>query len=200
MAITRAGQSRGERRLWPAGHNFLKGSLEMPYALFYSLFPEIAEKETRTVSVFDSTDFNLPQAHYSFLEMFCDEPGCDCRRVFFSVTSSVDDEIKAVIAWGWEDRDFYCKWMGDDDPNVIEALMGPELNLSSPQSNLGTALLDLFQRTLLSDNVYIERVKRHYAMFRKAVDSKTPKKGPGKKKKITKKMRNKKKRKKNKRK
>lgn len=54
----------------------------MPYSLFHSRFPDVAERETRTVTVIDSSDFNLPPAHYSFLEMFCDDPGCDCRRVF----------------------------------------------------------------------------------------------------------------------
>jgi len=58
-----------------------------------------------------------------FFEMSCDEPGCNCRRVFFSVVSSLQNDIKAVIAWGWGERAFYVKWMGDDDPYVIEDLM-----------------------------------------------------------------------------
>ena len=49
----------------------------MPYSLFHGRFPDVAERETRTVTVIDSSDFNLPPAHYSFLEMFCDEPGCE---------------------------------------------------------------------------------------------------------------------------
>lgn len=144
----------------------------MPYSLFHSRFPEIAERETRTVTLLDHSDFNLPPAHYSFLEMFCDEPGCDCRRVFFSVVSSLQQDIKAVIVWGWEEREFYVKWMGDNDPNVIDGLKGPELNLASPQSNLAPALLHLFREVLLQDISYVERVKRHYAMFRKKIDSK----------------------------
>ena len=144
----------------------------MPYSLFHSRFPDVAERETRTVTVIDSSDFNLPPAHYSFLEMFCDEPGCDCRRVFFSVVSSLQKDIQAVIAWGWEEREFYTKWMGDDDPRIINDLIGPALNLASPQSNLAPALLDLFRNVLLQDATYVERVKRHYAMFRQEVDNK----------------------------
>ena len=144
----------------------------MPYSLFYSRFPEIAERETRTVTLLEHSDFNLPPAHYSFLEMFCDEPGCDCRRVFFSVVSSLQQDTKAVIAWGWEEREFYAKWMGDNDPSVIDGLKGPALNLAGPQSNLAPALLDLFREVLLQDTSYVERVKRHYAMFRKKIDGK----------------------------
>jgi len=154
----------------------------MAYSLFQSRFPEVAERETGTVTVIDSSSFNLPQASYYFLEMFCDEPGCDCRRVFFSVVSSLENDIKAVIAWGWEDKTFYCKWMGSNDPDIIKDLMGPELNLTSPQSDLAPALLKLFQRVLLQDGDYIERVKQHYAMFRKTVDKKGPKKITQKKK------------------
>ena len=94
----------------------------MPYSLFHSRFPDVAERETRTVTVLDSADFNLPPARYSFLEMFCDEPGCDCRRVFFSVVSSLQKDIQAVITWGWEDQEFYVTWMGDDDPHIINDL------------------------------------------------------------------------------
>jgi hypothetical protein len=148
----------------------------MPYSLFHSRFPEVAEQETRTVTVFDSSKFNLPPADYAFLEMFCDELGCDCRRVFFSVISSRENDIKAVISWGWEGQDFYTKWMGDNDPNVIKELMGPVLNIMSPQSDLAPALLKVFQELLLPDTAYIERIKRHYAMFRATVDKKRKKK------------------------
>ena len=144
----------------------------MPYSLFHSRFPKVAERETRTVTVLDSADFNLPPARYSFLEMFCDEPGCDCRRVFFSVVSSLQKDIQAVITWGWEDREFYVRWMGDDDPRIIRDLIGPALNLASPQSKIAPALLDLFRNVLLKDTAYVERIKRHYAMFRQKIDKK----------------------------
>ncbi len=97
----------------------------MPFSGFHSRFPDIAERETRSVTLLRKSDFNLPPAQYTFLEMYCDEPGCDCRRVFFSVASSLQNDILAVIAWGWEDRDFYIKWMGDDDPQIIDDLVGP---------------------------------------------------------------------------
>ena len=144
----------------------------MPYALSYSRCPELAERETRTVTVVDHRRYNLPAAQYAFLEMFCDEPGCDCRRVLFSVLSSLHKDVQAVIAWGWEDKEFYVNWMGENDPIVIEELKGPALNLASSQSNLAPALLDLFREVLLQDIPYLERVKRHYAMFREKIDGK----------------------------
>jgi hypothetical protein len=165
---------------------FFQGG-KMPYALFHNLFPEVAKRETRTVIVMHRLHFALPPAQYSFLEMFCDEPGCDCRRVLFSVMSSRHEDVQAVIGWGWEDKEYYAKWMGRNDPAIIEEMKGPALNLASPQSNLAPGLLELFRNVLLQDTGYLERVKRHYAMFREEIDSKhkpaVPRKKGGKRKK-----------------
>lgn len=150
----------------------------MPYSFFHSRCPEVGYRETRSVTVFDSSEFNLPPADYAFLEMFCDEPGCDCRRVFFTVLSSRDqeDSEKAVICWGWEDQAFYTKWMSGNAPDMVKEMMGPVLNVMSPQSELAPALLRVFKEVLLPDTAYVERIKRHYAMFRETVDKKSKRK------------------------
>ena len=61
----------------------------MPNVMFCQYFPEIAKMETRGIKIFDNSGTNLPAGDYGFPEMFCDEPGCDCRRVLFSVISAV---------------------------------------------------------------------------------------------------------------
>jgi hypothetical protein len=142
----------------------------MPYRLFHDLFPVVAERETRTLTILPGSNAGLPAGHYAFLEMFCDEPGCDCRRVFFSVLSSVRQEIAAVVAWGWEDLAFYAAWMKDDDPEIVANLKGPTLNLGSPTTPLAPALLELTRAVLLQDRHYVERVKRHYQLFRQQVE------------------------------
>lgn len=68
----------------------------------------------------------------------------------------------AVIAYGWEDSAFYARWYRQNDPVIIHEMQGPILNLSSNQSELAPALLDLVRNTLLEDPAYIERLKRHY--------------------------------------
>ena len=146
----------------------------MPYQPFHDLFPEMAEEETRTITVFDeSSETALPPGQYAFCEMFCNERGCDCRRVFFYVVSSFRKDPVAVIAWGWEKPAFYAKWLRDDDPAMIQELMGPTLNVGSPQSELAEDLLDLVREVLLRDAAYIERVKRHYKLFRAKIEGTT---------------------------
>jgi hypothetical protein len=145
----------------------------MPYALFHDLFPALAEKETRTIIVPTGLKSPLPAGEYGFCEMFCDEPGCDCRRVFFMVASSrMKGGIAAVIAYGWETSAFYAQWLRSDDPAMIADLTGPVLNLGSPQSPLAPVLLEYFKTVLLHDKAYIARVKCHYAMFRRRIEDK----------------------------
>ena len=140
--------------------------------MFHDLFPEIAEAETRSITVTRSrSQIGLPQGSYGFCEMFCNERGCDCRRVFFYVVASFGKGPQAVIAWGWEPPAFYAKWLKDDDPEDISALKGPILNSLSPQTELAPALLDLARNVLLRDEAYVERIKRHYWLFRARIDS-----------------------------
>lgn len=143
----------------------------MPYVLFHGHFPEVAERETRTIIILEDSFLGLPRGQYSLLEMYCDEPGCDCRRVFFYVVSSLRKDVEAVIAYGWESPEFYARWMRDDDPDVIKGLQGPILNLGSPQSDLAAAILDVVRDVVLRDQLYVQRLKAHYRMFRDKIDS-----------------------------
>jgi len=140
----------------------------MPYVPFHEKFPKLAENETRVLTVFE--DRELPPDEYGFYESYCDEPDCDCRRVFFNVFAGRQKKILAVITYGWERKRFYQNWLGFNDPKAIRELQGPDLNSLSPQSKYAPALLRMFRTVLLKDPKYIERLKRHYAMFRKAVE------------------------------
>ena len=100
-----------------------------------------------------------------------------------SVFVSASKRVEAVIAYGWESRDFYVRWMHEDDPLVIQDLQGPALNLASPQSPRASAILDLVSNVALRDEQYIERLKNHYRMFRETVDVKPGARGRRKKKK-----------------
>jgi hypothetical protein len=142
----------------------------MPFVLFHDYFPELAERETRSLTVLPGSNLGLPPGEYGFLEMYCDEPGCDCRRVFFYVVCSFRKEVQAVVAWGWEDLAFYAKWMKHGDKTDAVYLKGPVLNLGSPATDLAPALLEVVRTILLQDPEYVERIKRHYRMLREKID------------------------------
>jgi hypothetical protein len=144
----------------------------MPYAPFHSVLPDLALRETRSVTIIEPTDdaVPLPPDEYAFIELYCDEAGCDCQRVMFDVVSHQRMHHEAIIAFGWETPDFYARWLHDDDADMIAELIGPVLNLCSRQSPLAPALLRLTEDVLLADPVYMDRLKEHYRLFREHVE------------------------------
>ncbi len=148
----------------------------MPYAALYELFPEVAERETRTVTLLKTkgTDPKYPglSGEYSFVEAYCNDEDCDCRRVFFNVVSPTSKGPLAVIAFGWERRKYYEKWMGGSDDSIISSLYGASLNQASPQSPIAPQLRELTKDVLLNDFNFVERIKRHYKMYRQKIDEK----------------------------
>jgi hypothetical protein len=130
-------------------------------------FPEVGARETRSVTVPPHQD--LPEGEYGFVELYCDQPGCDCRRVMIDVLRPETgwSKVWATISYGWESLDFYRHWGGGDtDPVQIK---GPYLDPLNPQTKYSSALLNLF-RFLLQSPEYVARIQRDYQMFRKSVD------------------------------
>jgi hypothetical protein len=140
--------------------------------MFHEICPEIAFRETRSIALSSGSDYGLPADDYGFLEMYCSEAGCDCRRVYFQVIAmSNPSVVLAVISWGWEPLAFYRKW-GHYPGAAKDAkeMKEPALALLNEQSALAPALLELAKGLLLSSPEYVERIKRHYTLFRGIVD------------------------------
>jgi len=153
----------------------------MPYAPMYELLPEVAMKETRTITVFPGNEFGVPPGNYGLIEMYCNDEGCDCRRVFITVISSVTEDSVAVITFGWSSLDFYTKWfyrgravkfteLDEIDRYSINNMHGIHLNDTSKQSKIAPAILQMVTKCALNDTTYIDRLKRHYKLFRAKID------------------------------
>ena len=144
----------------------------MPYTPFDEKFPEIARKETRSFTPLKKAE--LAGDEFGLLELYCDEPGCDCRRVMFCVVSQLRSKPVAYIGYGWEDEKFYMKRFRFIDRDDVQELQGPSLNSMSPQSNLAPAILEAVAE-VLKDQAYVERLKQHYNMFRATIEKETGK-------------------------
>ena len=147
----------------------------MPFVPFDELCEGVAHRETRFITVM-ADDGPVPKGEYGLYESYCDEPGCDCRRVLFYVVARSRPGVQAVIGWGWEDVDFYARWLGSGDKSEAARVKGPEINPLSPATELAPALLRVVRDILLRDPEYVERIKRHYRMFRATIDR--PRKPP----------------------
>jgi hypothetical protein len=73
----------------------------------------------------------------------------------------------ATINYGWESILFYARWLHGDLESaheIIEASLDP-INAQSKHSGL---FLALFRDTIHQDLDYVERLARHYEMFKRA--------------------------------
>ena len=137
----------------------------MFFVPFHEYFPDVSKGETRELYIKKQPGTKL-LGGYGLLEMYCKDPDCDCRRVILNVVSEKELNTVAYINFGWESMAFYRKWYGKDDVETIEELKGPSLNALSPQSKYAPELLQFIKEFVLKDKNYVNRLKRHYKMFK----------------------------------
>lgn len=129
---------------------------------FAAKFGELAFKETRSVTV--PAGNPMPAGEYGFLEYYCTDENCDCRRLIIRVFDQHSgDKVWATISYGWENAAFYRKWSPGTDN--AEEWSRPTLDPINPQSKYAEYFLALFGQ-MIQDQAYVNRLKRHYKMFR----------------------------------
>jgi hypothetical protein len=136
---------------------------------FYTKFRHLAFREMRTVIVRGRE--SIPDGPYGFLEFYCNEVGCDCRRVVFHVIRpDTGTRVWASINFGWESPVFYQQW-SPGDPEFAD-MAGATLDPLNAQSEHSDALLTLFQEVVAADPDYVQRLQRHYRLFKRASEPK----------------------------
>jgi hypothetical protein len=144
----------------------LKKSTTMTYTGFHVHFEKIAMQQVRSLSFRHHS--SIPDGDYAFMPMYCDDKTCDCRRALIAVlqvSPKYGQRQVATISYGWEKLDFYKKWSHSLPPDMLKMFKGPALDYLNKQSPHAEDLLQAFINTAL-DNVYIERLKKQYAMFK----------------------------------
>jgi hypothetical protein len=134
---------------------------------FYERFPELAEKETRTALI-PLESGGLPVGEYNFFELYCDEVGCDCRRVLITVYNpDTGEKVWATINYGWETEAYYRKW--SRAPELAEGIAEATLDPVCSQTEHAPVFLEIFKQ-FVADLAYVERLKRHYRTFKDAIE------------------------------
>ena len=76
---------------------------------FFERLGDLAFKETRSVTI--PAGNAIPADEYGFLEYYCTDDNCDCRRVIIRVVGRHSgNKLWATISYGWENAAFYRKW------------------------------------------------------------------------------------------
>lgn len=134
----------------------------MEMLAFFEKFGDLAFEEMRACTVPPGN--TIPADCYGFLEFYCTDDDCDCRRVIIKVVGQrTGDKAWATISYGWEKAAFYRKWSPGTE-NAAE-WFGPTLDPLNPQSAHAEAFLAIFKE-ILQDKSYVDRLKRHYTMFK----------------------------------
>ena len=139
---------------------------------FHSLLPDVAQREVRCVHLGTSqnphAERKLPADEYAYLEYYCADLDCDCRRVLIQVIAKGQPgKVFASITYGWDKESFYRKrtpW----DPDFAKATVRGELDPLNEQSEHAEDFLELFRQIVL-DAPYRLRLGRHYQMLRQEV-------------------------------
>lgn len=118
---------------------------------FDLLFPEIAHKETRSLTLNGLP--GIPNSDYGLLETYCPDPNCDCQRVMLNIVSHHEQNQVATISYAF-------------DRSAEDA--GPYLDPFNPQSPYAETLMNVIARHLEADRAYVLRLKAHYALVKAA--------------------------------
>ena len=120
--------------------------------------------QVRTVSIKQSPQ--LPDGEYSFIDMYCTDPKCDCRKTMIQVMHN--GKLVSVINYGWESATFYENWMGSSaKDNSMPKMHGASIDITSPDLVSRDGILALFY-ALLND-IWIAKFKHHYDRFKVAI-------------------------------
>ena len=148
----------------------------MEFISFYEILPNIAEKQTRHVTMINDKD--VPAGEYAFMDIHCADKTCDCRRIFINVLQIHPDyepRNVAFISYGWEPMSFYRNWSRGLTNEMLVNFKGPCLDAYQSQSPDAPYFLAIFKNMIATDPAYINRLKKHYAMFKWRIGMKLPK-------------------------
>ena len=127
---------------------------------FHLLFPDLAETEVRTVTPLNRV--GLPSRTFVWMEAYCADRRCDCRRVMLNVLDGDTHDHVATINYAFEPPT--PPW--EDEPQMF-------LDPLNPQTELSPAFLQLTGEMLAHDRAYHDRLVRHYTMWKRVIDDPT---------------------------
>ncbi len=140
----------------------------MPFISFLKFYNDLGLKEMRSFAV-PSGAFGVPIGEYDLLENYCDERGCDCRKVMVNIISVENDSVKiwATIHFGWENPSYYHEYFSKDIA-IAQKMSGSYLEPLGEQSKHAPRFLGIWAQIIRDEN-YVERLKRHYKLFKEKI-------------------------------
>ena len=124
---------------------------------------EIIGKLHRVRTVRISQSPMLPDGEYCFIDKYCTDPSCDCRKTMIEVIHN--GKFVSLINYGWESPEFYQRWMGDSELEQIAPMSGASVDISSPDRVSSEGILGLFQALLNEE--WKKAFKTNYSLVKR---------------------------------
>jgi len=110
----------------------------------------------------------LPSGRYEFIDLYCTDTSCDCRKTIFHIHH--EGQHVSTVNFGWEDEIFYLKWMGaGSDDEMAKDMSGWSSDFMSPDRLPPEEIIEWMES--LMDDHWLAKIKKHYRMVRKAQDT-----------------------------
>ncbi|MEX2580057.1 MAG: SEC-C metal-binding domain-containing protein [Verrucomicrobiales bacterium] len=124
---------------------------------------EILGPECQVRSIVLADDPRLPDGEYTFVDTYCTDPACDCRKTIIQVMH--DDRLVSLVNFGWERPKFYLRWLGPAaDRDLAAEMSGLSIDIASPDRVSREGMLVLMNHLL--DDRWISMLKDHYRRIR----------------------------------
>lgn len=124
---------------------------------------EILGPECQIRSIVLADDPRLPSGHYTFLDTYCTDNTCDCRKTIIQIFH--EDRLVSIVNYGWESPQFYHRWLGSaEERDLAEEMSGLSIDLTSPNRVSPEGILILMNHLL--DKKWITLLKEHYRRIR----------------------------------
>lgn len=139
----------------------------MAFQSFQELLPDVAEHETRSLTIIEETPGMPPVGQYMFAELFCNELDCDCRNAMIVVGHVETGRTITQLRYCWETQSYYegiGLYFGEKVPGIFVDI-GPTTPYGEFFANT------LKQMCYGGDDPkrvlgYGQRVQKHYQQFR----------------------------------
>jgi len=132
----------------------------MPMVPFFEFLSSVARSETGCVKVVHDGG-PVPRGEYGLVELYCNEPGCDCENVMINVMDARGSHLATI------NHSLDRRW--NEAAGMPPTFLDP-FNVQGPHAS---GLLGLFKDAALRDATYTERLKRHRAMVREVVQGRS---------------------------
>lgn len=120
------------------------------------------ECQVRTVVIGD--DPYLPSGAYTFIDIYCTDNTCDCRKTIIQIFH--EKKHVSTVSYGWESPKFYLRWLKNTkDRELAEEMSGLSIDFSSPDRVSPKGMLILINH--LMDEKWISILKENYRLIRK---------------------------------